>query len=46
VRHLEEEIGNWTEGWNEDPKPFVWKKPGDEIIAKVQRGRAKLASIK
>jgi transposase len=46
VRHLEDEIGIWAEGWNENPKPFVWKKPADEIIAKVQRGRAKLASVK
>ena len=46
VAQLEDEIGIWTEGWNEDPKPFIWKKPADEIIAKVQRGRSKLASIK
>ena len=46
VQHLQDEIGLWTEGWNEDPKPFVWKKPADEIIAKVKRGREKLASIK
>ena len=37
---LEEEIGIWTEGWNEDPRPFIWKKPADEIIAKVKRGRS------
>ena len=46
VAHLEDEIGIWAEGWNEDPKPFIWKKPADEIIEKVQRGRSKLASIK
>lgn len=45
VDQLEEAIGIWTEGWNEDPQPFIWKKPADEIIAKVQRGRLKLASI-
>jgi hypothetical protein len=41
-----DEIGIWAEGWDEDPKSFIWKKPADEIIAKVQRGRSKLASIK
>jgi hypothetical protein len=46
VQHLEDEISIWAEGWNEDPKPFVWKKPAHEIIAKVQRGREKVASIK
>jgi transposase len=45
VAQLEDEIGLWTEGWNEDPQPFIWKKPADEIIAKVQRGRSKLASV-
>jgi len=44
VGHLEEEIGMWAEHWNDDPKPFVWKKPAEEIIAKVRRGRAALAS--
>ena len=23
VAQLEEKIGIWTEGWNEDPKPFI-----------------------
>ena len=39
VAQLEDEIGIWTEGWNENPKPFILKKPADEIIAKVRRGR-------
>jgi hypothetical protein len=45
VQHLQDAIGDWTEGWNEDSKPFVWKKPADEIIAKVKRGRAALALV-
>jgi hypothetical protein len=32
--------------WNEDPKPFIWKATADDIIAKVQRGRATLHQIK
>ena len=27
---------------NEDPKPFVWKKTVEEILAKVGRARAAL----
>ena len=46
VRHLEDEIGTWAESWNENPQPFIWKKPAAEIIAKVKRGRSQLASIK
>jgi len=41
----EDAIGIWTEGWNEDPKPFIRKKLADEIIVKVQRGRLTLTSI-
>jgi hypothetical protein len=36
----------WTERWNPDPKPFVWHKTAEEIIEKVQRGRAILSQIK
>ena len=32
--------------WNDDPKPFVWHKPAEEIIAKVRRGRAALHQVK
>ena len=41
-RHLIEAIELWAEHWNDDPKPFVWHKPAEEIIAKVRRGRAAL----
>ncbi|MGD0220129.1 MAG: IS630 family transposase [Acidimicrobiales bacterium] len=45
VQHLENEIGIWAEGWNEDPKPFIWKKPAKEIITKVRRGRSTLSLV-
>jgi transposase len=45
VGQLEEAIGLWAEHWNDDPTPFVWKRPVDEIIEKVRRGRATLASV-
>jgi transposase len=46
VDELQEAIGLWAEHWNDHPKPFIWRKPADEIIAKVRRGRAALASVK
>jgi hypothetical protein len=46
VAQLEEAIELWAEHWNDEPMPFIWKKPVDEIIAKVKRGRATLASVK
>ena len=42
VPMLETEIELWAENWNYDPKPFVWHKPAEEIIAKISRGRASL----
>ena len=36
----------WAEHWNDDPKPFIWHKPAEEIIEKVRRGRAARYQIK
>jgi transposase len=44
VSQLIDAIDNWVEHWNDDPKPFIWKKPAEEILAKVQRGRATLTT--
>ena len=46
IDDLTEAIVVWAEAWNRDPKPFVWKAPAEEIIAKVQRGRDKLHQTK
>lgn len=43
---LVEAIELWAEHWNDDPKPFIWKKTADEIIAKVRRGRSTLTEVK
>lgn len=32
VQALEADIRSWVALWNEDPKPFVWKKTADEIL--------------
>jgi transposase len=36
----------WAEHWNDDPKPFIWHKTAEEIIAKVIRGRGALIQVK
>ena len=46
VRALVEALTAWAVTWNEDPKPFVWHKPAEEIIEKVRRGRAALNQVK
>jgi hypothetical protein len=45
VSHLIDAIELWTEHWKDDPKPFVWHRTAEEIIAKVRRGRAALNRI-
>jgi transposase len=37
VQALEADIRRWVKAWNEDPKPFVWTKTADQILAKAQR---------
>ena len=46
LAHLTEAITTWATHWNADPKPFIWKATAEDIIAKVQRGRATLHQIK
>jgi len=45
VGQLVDAIDLWVEHWNDDPKPFIWKKTADEILTKVRRGRATLNRI-
>lgn len=42
VDELIDTIDEWADQWNQDPKPFIWHKTAEEIIAKVRRGRAAL----
>ena len=46
VADLTTAITTWAQHWNADPKPFIWKATADDIITKVQRGRATLNQIK
>ena len=37
VQALEADIRAWIKSWNEDPKPFVWKKTAEEILGSLAR---------
>ena len=37
VQALEKDIRAWIAAWNEDPKPFVWKKSSDEILSSLAK---------
>jgi len=35
VAQLEADVTAWITAWNEDPKPFIWTKTADEILASL-----------
>ncbi len=37
VQALEEDIREWVKAWNENPKPFIWTKSADQILASLGR---------
>src|SRR6267143_31439 len=37
VQALEADIRSWIKAWNDDPKPFVWKKSAEEILDSLAR---------
>ena len=37
VQALEGDIRTWITGWNDNPKPFVWKKSAEEILDSLAR---------
>ena len=45
VSDLEERIMHFIEGHNKNPKPFVWTKPVDVIMAKINRARLALSNV-
>jgi hypothetical protein len=45
LAELETWIDCWVSHWNDNPEPFVWTKPADEILDKVARGQATLDQI-
>ncbi len=37
VTELERDIKEWVKTWNENPRPYVWVKTADEILASLAR---------
>lgn len=37
VQALEKDLRDWVKGWNQDPKPFIWTKPAEEILDSLAR---------
>ena len=37
VQALEADIRSWIKAWNDNPKPFVWKKSAEEILDSLAR---------
>ena len=35
VRELTDAINEWTEHWNQNPRPFVWHKTADQILGSL-----------
>lgn len=45
VPNLIQAIEEFMQGWNLNPKPFVWKASVEEIIKKIDRARAKAEQL-
>jgi len=37
VRALERDIRDWIATWNENPRPYVWHKSAEQILASLAR---------
>ena len=37
VQALEADVRDWVQQWNENPRPFVWKKTAEEILDSLAR---------
>jgi hypothetical protein len=42
VKESETDVTAWVAGWHEDPKPFVWTRTADEILANLANYRTRL----
>jgi transposase len=43
VQGLERDIRGWIATWNEDPRPYVWVKTADQILASLARYCARIS---
>jgi hypothetical protein len=37
VQNLERDIRDWIVLWNDNPRPYVWVKTADQILASIAR---------
>jgi transposase len=37
VQALENDLRDWVAAWNENPKPFIWTKSAEDILASIAR---------
>jgi transposase len=40
---LEKDLREWIKNWNEDPKPFVWRKTAEEILNSLAKYIARIS---
>jgi transposase len=45
VRALEKDIREWIATWNEDPRPYVWVKTADQILASLARYCERVSAV-
>ena len=45
VPNLEKDIRVWIELWNDDPRPYVWVKSADQILASLARYCERVSAI-
>jgi transposase len=43
VQALEKDVREWIKNWNENPRPFVWKKTAEEILDSLARYIARIS---
>jgi transposase/transcriptional regulator with XRE-family HTH domain len=45
VQSLERDVRAWIEAWNEDPRPFIWKKTAEEILDSLAKYIARISGV-
>lgn len=43
VQALEKDIRAWIQTWNENPRPFIWKKTAEEILDSLAKYIARIS---
>ncbi len=43
VQALEKDVRSWIEQWNDNPRPFVWKKTAEEILDSLPKYIARIS---